>query len=245
MQASVNIMGIDVDMLSNDVFIEKMNEYLADDHLDVIFFTSAEALDRAVQDEEYHEILDKAELFLPGEEALLTTHHVDILGAGGMVVSCKSFGLVLQNLKKQDRTVYIVAESPKEIVTLKNYCKSMQPELRVVGSCVYTSELEDAAVVNDINNCIPDFLIVDLHTGFQEKWIIDHELLLNAKLCVAIGGVSGLILSEQKEIPGWVKKLHLAGLYEKLVLQQIVKKGFRARLFRKKIVNYNNQNDEN
>ena len=55
MQASVNIMGIDVDMLSNDVFIEKMNEYLADDHLDVIFFTSAEALDRAVQDEEYHE----------------------------------------------------------------------------------------------------------------------------------------------------------------------------------------------
>ena len=160
MQASVNIMGIDVDMLSNDVFIEKMNEYLADDHLDVIFFTSAEALDRAVQDEEYHEILDKAELFLPGEEALLTTHHVDILEAGGMVVSCKSFGLVLENLKKQDRTVYIVAESPKEIVTLKNYCKSMQPELRVVGSCVYTSELEDAAVVNDINNCIPDFLII-------------------------------------------------------------------------------------
>ena len=35
MQASVKIMDIDVDMMSNDVFIRKMNEYLTDDHLDV------------------------------------------------------------------------------------------------------------------------------------------------------------------------------------------------------------------
>ena len=100
MQASVKIMDIDIDMLSNDIFIEKMNEYLKDDHLDVILFASAEMLDRAVEDEKYRELIDSAELFLPGEEALLSTHHVDILEAGGMVVSCKSFGIVLENLKK-------------------------------------------------------------------------------------------------------------------------------------------------
>lgn len=37
MQASVNIMDIDVDMLTKDTFINKINEYLADDHLYVIF----------------------------------------------------------------------------------------------------------------------------------------------------------------------------------------------------------------
>ena len=37
MQASVKIMDIDIDMLSNDILIDKMNEYLKDDHLDVIF----------------------------------------------------------------------------------------------------------------------------------------------------------------------------------------------------------------
>lgn len=244
MQASVNIMDIDVDMLSNDVFIEKMNEYLADDHLDVIFYASAESLDRAAKDDEYHEIIDQAVLFLPGEEALLTTHHVDILEAGGMVVSCKSFGTVLENLKKQDRTIYIIAKSEAEVVTLRNYCKRMQPELRVIGSCVYSEEIEDEAVVNDINNCLPDMLLVNLQSGFQEKWIIEHASLLNARLCVAIGGVAGLILAEEKVMPSWVRKLHLAPLYEKLVWQQTVKKGFRARIFRKKIVQYNNQNEE-
>ena len=42
MQSSVKIMGIDIDMLSNDVFIEKINEYLKDDKMDVILFASAD-----------------------------------------------------------------------------------------------------------------------------------------------------------------------------------------------------------
>ena len=40
MQASVKIMDIDVDMMSNDVFVRKMNEYLTDDH--VCFHEDAE-----------------------------------------------------------------------------------------------------------------------------------------------------------------------------------------------------------
>ena len=72
MQASVKIMDIDVHMLSNDVFIEKINEYLLEEKLQVIFFASTELLDRAVADEEYRKLVDMAELFLPGEEALLS-----------------------------------------------------------------------------------------------------------------------------------------------------------------------------
>ena len=49
MQASVKIMDIDVDMMSNDVFIRKMNEYLTDDHLDVIMFASTKMLNKAME----------------------------------------------------------------------------------------------------------------------------------------------------------------------------------------------------
>ena len=46
MQSSVKIMGIDIDMLSNDVFIEKINEYLKDDKMDVILFASADMINQ-------------------------------------------------------------------------------------------------------------------------------------------------------------------------------------------------------
>lgn len=244
MQASVKIMDIDVDMLTNDIFTGIINEYLSDDHLYVIFFASAKLLDKAANDKEYREIIGQADLLLPGEEALLATHHADVLEAGGMVVSCKSFGQVLENLKKQDRSIYIMAGSSEEAFKLSDYCKRIQPGLRVVDFCVYDSSREDEAVINDINNCLPDLLIVDLEPGFQEKWIIEHAPQLNAKICVATGGVSGLVLAGEKIMPLWVRKLHLSWFYEKIIKQQTVKKSLRTCIFRKKIVKYNNQSGE-
>lgn len=121
----------------------------------------------------------------------------------------------------------------------------MQPELRVVGACAYDADMEDAALVNEINSHTPDMLLVDMETGVQEQWIMDHVPLLNAKLCIAIGGVAGLILAEVSEMPQWIRNTHLEKIYEKLVREQTVKKGFRARIFRKKVAQYNNQMEEN
>ena len=241
MQVSVKIMDIDIDMMTNDIFIQKMNEYLTDDSLDVILFASTKMLNRAVEDAEYRQLIEQAELLLPGEEALLTTHHVDILEAGGMVVSCKSLGMMLENLTKEDRTLYIIAENEAEVEKLQLYCKSMQPELRVVGSYANDKELEDAAVINEINSHTPDMILLNLATGVQEEWIKAHAPLLNGKLCIAIGGVANLIFAGQKEPPVWVKRLHLERLFRQLVKEQSVKKDVKARIFRKKIVQYNNQ----
>lgn len=46
MHASVKVLDIDIDMMTNDVFVQKMNEYLSDDKLDVILFASTELLDK-------------------------------------------------------------------------------------------------------------------------------------------------------------------------------------------------------
>lgn len=188
MQASVKIMDIDVDMMSNDVFVRKMNEYLTDDHLDVIMFASTKMLNKAMEDEEYRALLEKADLFLPGEKALLATHHVDALEAGDMVVNYRSLGMMLENLIKEDRTLYIIADTEEAVEKLLHYCKKMQPELRMVGSYSCEQGMEDAAIVNEINSHTPDMILLNLPVGLQEGWIMEHSSLLNARLCIAIGG---------------------------------------------------------
>ncbi|MBR1740937.1 MAG: WecB/TagA/CpsF family glycosyltransferase, partial [Lachnospiraceae bacterium] len=144
-------------------------------------------------------------------------YHIETLKAGDIVVSCKSFGLLLENLKKQDRSVYIVSETEKNVELLEQYCKKMQPELFIMGTSVYTGDMDGASVVNEIYSHIPDILLVDLPVGEQEKWIMDHAALLNAKICIAIGGVADLImLPGGKDVPKWVQKLHISGWYRKL-----------------------------
>lgn len=244
MQASVNIMDVDVDMLSNDVFVEKINDCLTNEKLQVIYFASTEIITGIVEGGRHQELAELAELLLPGEEALLSAHHEEVLEAGDMVVSCRSFGLALQRLTKKSRTIYIISRSELDVELLTSYCTAMQPDIKIVGSCVYKEGMDDVAIVNDINSHVPDFLIVDLETGRQERWILEQASLLNARLCVAIGGVSGIIKSQQKETPQWIEKIHLGDLYRKVVQEQSVKKDWRARIFRKKVVHYNNQIEE-
>ena len=55
----------------------------------------------------------------------------------------------------------IVADSEEDVENLRNYCKKNQPELKVAGDCVYSEEVEDAAIVNEINSCTPDILLVE------------------------------------------------------------------------------------
>ena len=153
---------------------------------------------------------------------------------------------MLANLWNEERSMYIITKNETEIATLENWCKKMQPELRVLGAWVYDPTdptAEDAALANEINSYTPDMLLVNLELGHQECWIMEHKDMLDAKLCVAIGGVAGMILAEEKETPAWVRRFHLTDFYEKLVKQQKVKKDYRARIFRKQVVQYNNQNE--
>ena len=71
MHASVKVLDIDIDMMTNDVFVQKMNEYLSDDKLDVILFASTELLDKAMGEESNREVIEQADLILPGERHCL------------------------------------------------------------------------------------------------------------------------------------------------------------------------------
>ena len=68
--------------------------------------------------------------------------------------------------------------------------------------------------------------------------------MLNSKLCVAIGGVAQIIMAEEKKIPSWIRKIGLAGIYEKIAIERIPQKFFKAKFFRKRIDIYNTKKDE-
>ena len=244
MHASLKIMDIDVDMISTDILIEKMNEFMSDDSFNVILYASTQLLDLATEDEELRGEIHSADMLLPGEEPLLTLHHVNVLQAGDMVVSCRSFGTVLENLQKENRTSYIISRSQERADLLKEFCQSMQPELHIVGECFFEEGTDEMAVINEINAHTPDMLILDIEPEAEIQWIMDKRLKLNAKLCIAIGGVSDLILNEYKKVPPFIKKMKLQKVYDFLVKDMKLEKINKERIFKKKVANYNNKKAE-
>ena len=52
------------------------------------------------------------------------------------------------------------------------------------------------------------------------------------------------IMAEEKKIPSWIRKIGLAGIYEKIAIERIPQKFFKAKFFRKRIDIYNTKKDE-
>ena len=51
-------------------------------------------------------------------------------------------------------------------------------------------------------------------------------------------------MAEEKKITSWIRKIGLAGIYEKIAIERIPQKFFKAKFFRKRIDIYNTKKDE-
>lgn len=241
MENRVNIMGVDIDIISIEELIKIVKEYLVNDYMNVIFLASQGMIDEAEKDKEFKEIIQKADLILPGDETLLSLHHVDTLKMVGMVVNNKAMGRMFEGVMEEEKTAFIVGEDENVYESYRKYLKTKYVNVNIVD--YYWGDLENNSelIMNRINSVAPDILFFVAKTPLQEKWIIENSIKLNAKLCLGVGGVIDDILASYKEVPLIIKKLKLTSLYKCLTSETGLKKIFGVRIFKKKVEHYKNK----
>lgn len=246
MEAKVNIMGLDVDLISTDSFTKRIEEYLTNDYLNLIFILSTEMVYEAVEHENYKEILSKAHMLIPGEEAMLNEFHVEALRETGIVTNYKCIYQMLDGIKEENRTMYLVGTDEQEMKHFIALCKELYPGIRILGAYCVTEEINMELVVNEINGANPDIVTVFMNSPRQEDWIVENCAKINAKLCIGIGGVVKKMIEEYKEAPFIFRKLGLEEFYHKKIKKTIIKlkKLWQNRIFERKIEHYKNKKGE-
>lgn len=236
----VKIMGIELDILSEEALQKALTDFLSNDFLNVIHLISLDYMDAYEENEQIQEALAEADLLLPGEKAILSSSHVDVLATGGMVVDYRMAGNVCGHDMLEGRTCYLVLRNKKEAKIMYRFFASHYPQLEILG--VYTSDsgVTDEALVNDINTGLPDLIIMSMESPHAEEWLHNNRAKINAKLCVVLGSVMDMIIRENIHIPKYLKQLHLGKIYT-LVAQIPYSNMWRRRIFRKKMDNYNNR----
>lgn len=243
MDTTIRIMDLDIDMISMDTLISKTEEYLTNDNLNVILFASAQLLEEASENSDYREMLSRADLILPGEEALLSMHHVDVLEVARMVINYRCFDPMLDSIK-EPRTAYLAGRTEYETGSMKDYCTRKHPGINIVGTCIMDLQQNQDVIINEINSLAPDILLFSMDTPLQEEWILSNCTKMNARLCIGIGAVIHTILEESKEVPGVIQTLHLEKLYNLIKKNERLIRIRQARIFRRKIAHYKNKKNE-
>lgn len=246
MEAKVNIMGLDVDLISTDSFTRRIEEYLTNDYLNLIFILSTTMVYDAMENEAYKETLSRADMLIPGEEAMLTEFHVDALRETGIVTNYRCMYQMLDAIKDENKTMYLVGVDESEMKRFMKLCKELFPGISILGAYCVSEEINMELVVNEINGANPDILTVIMNSPEQENWIVENCAKINAKLCIGIGGVIKKMLEEYKEAPFLFRKLGLEAVYSKHIRNAIIKvrKLWQNRIFERKIEHYKNKKGE-
>lgn len=238
MGTQIHIMNLEIDLLAEDTLLSKIQEYLSNDYLNVVHLVSMDDIQEN-NNETYH-VMEGADLVLPGERAILSAHHVDVLESGGMVVDYNGLFQVMKDIDLEGKKCYFVIRTKKEAKSFYRIIRGMKMGCEGVGIYAADSDLAEASLINDINSKVPDIIYLALERGEQEKWISENRAKLNAKICICVGSVLSMIRMDNPAIPGWIRVLHLSRAY-KAILRFPASHFFRKRIFQKKMADYNNK----
>lgn len=189
MGTQINIMGLEIDIIGTDALLSIVDEFLEDDVLNVILFATTDLIDQTVEYEELKNLVMDADYILPGDETLLSLHHVDTLKIASMVVDCESLASIFGDVNLKGRSIYAVASNEKDASAYMNFVKEHYPHMEVLGTFREELEQNQELAINEINSLTPDILIFLTDTPFQERFIMENKSKLNAKLCIGLGHV--------------------------------------------------------
>lgn len=241
MHKQTDIMGVKVDLVSQDYLLDITNEYLSNSKLNVYFLLTTELCLKAQEDEAYRKYIEDADLVLPSEKHIVDMQE-ELAEEKDVVLSYNALVSMAKRLK-EEKAIYLLCENEDMVKRVTSYCKRVVPKFRIKGYYCYEDHLGDEQIVNAINSVTPDILICTLPSPLQEQWIMEYRTQVNAKLFIGMGGVLEAMICECKEPPAIVKTLHLEGFYEKFMGRK-KDRALRARIFRKKVAQYNNKKGE-
>lgn len=240
MGTRIKIMDLELDILTEETFYEEVKNYLSNDYLNVIHLISLDYIDTYDENELVQETLNEADMVLPGEKAILSSYHVDVLETGGMVVDYRTAGRVVKEVIAEQKKCYLILRNRKEAKVIYRYLLTHFPNLEISGLHIADGDASQEALINDINTKLPDLVLMSMESTQGEEWLHNNKSKINAKLCIVMSSVMNLIIRENIHVPKILKLLHLGKIYTFLA-RIPYSNTWRRRIFQKKMDNYNNK----
>jgi N-acetylglucosaminyldiphosphoundecaprenol N-acetyl-beta-D-mannosaminyltransferase len=122
---------------------------------------------------------------------------------------------IIQLCAKQNKKIYLLGTKEDIVLKAKLALEQEYNNIMIVGTHDgFFSEADEKKIVNDINECKPDILIVGMGVPRQELWISKIKNDLNTvRLCIAGGAIIDFLAGAIKRAPKWMRKNNIEWIY--------------------------------
>lgn len=189
MKDKINILGVNVDMVTIDEAVETICGFLGENKLHSVYTPNSEIIMTAYKDAEFAKILNRSEL--------LTADGIGVVYASRILkkpIPERAAGYdiakkLLAELNKTQNKLFLFGGKPGVAEKAMENIKKDFPNINIVGARNgYFKPDEESGIIDEINKSEADIVFVCLGAPAQEKFIDRNRDKLKVKVAMGIGG---------------------------------------------------------
>lgn len=221
----INIFGVNVDNTTLKETVDKLDKFLKEDKLHIIYTPNTEIVMAAKEDEELKSILNRGDLILPDGIGLIYGSKIRKMPLRERVTG---FDTSMELLKLGDKYSYNIYLLGGAEGISKKAGENIEKTYKNINVCGYHNGFfkgshigikdseEEKEIIEEINSSGADIVFVGLGFPKQELWINENRDKIKAKVIIGNGGVMDVLAGKAKRAPEVYQKLGLEWLYRLL-----------------------------
>lgn len=217
MRKITKVLKVPFDVVTMSEAVERVLQFLEDGRNHIICTPNPEIVMEAQKDKELMQILKASDMVIPDGIGVVWASRFSQYRLKERVAGYDLTQQIFSKLKDTNYTVYFFGGAPGVATAAAKRMTKVYPGLKIVGvHNGYFDEQEEKRIIKDIKNLSPSILLVGLGAPKQEKWIYENMRLIDAHVCIGVGGSFDVMAGTVKRAPKIFQKLGLEWLYRLL-----------------------------
>jgi N-acetylglucosaminyldiphosphoundecaprenol N-acetyl-beta-D-mannosaminyltransferase len=194
-----------------DSVSETTEKFYDTEKLNTIYFLNAHCFNIAQKDNKYRNFLNQADLTLNDGIGISIASKFSKVKLKANVNGTDLTPMLLEQAAKLEKKVYLLGSEPGVTEKTKKVLEKEYPEIKIVGHHPgFFNEDEEFKIIEEINDCGAELLIVGMGVPRQEYWIEKNKAKIpNVKIAVGGGATMNFMSGHIKRAPKWMIKMKL------------------------------------
>lgn len=219
MNEKMNVLDVQLDNCTAKDAMKIIAEYMQTEELNTVDIVTVDTLMRATQLDSMKEELEKLDLLLPGDMAILEAAKITDRKRIQEMEDQTMLKMVFHYFHKNRCKIFILAGSEEEGDRLQGYLHEAYSGIQVVGmKAVPADESEDDRITNLVNGGEVDCVIASMDFPWQEQFVYRCKEQLNTRMWFGTGHSIASFANGEN----WAD--HLKNFIGKRILKREIKK---------------------
>lgn len=173
-------------------------------------FVNAHCANIAARDWQYQQALQSCDAILPDGIGIEIASRLGGDPVESDLNGTDLFKPLCEALAQAGKSVFFLGGRPGIAEATADRAQAQVPGLRIAGHRHgYFGPQEEGAVLDHINACAPDVVLVALGVPAQDTWLARVASRLDATLVAGVGGLFDFVSGATKRAPAWVRAARL------------------------------------